>query len=149
MNRLRTGVVGVGSFVSLHARAYFENSLTELVALADIEQVRTGEVARRYGAKFYTDYEEMYRSERLDIFSVATPDNLHVDPAVKAAETGIHVSVEKSIAMTLEDADRIIASAVRNDAKLVVNFILRFDPCYRVAYERVPSCGIGGGDHAG
>ncbi|MEM4417332.1 MAG: Gfo/Idh/MocA family oxidoreductase, partial [Nitrososphaerota archaeon] len=70
-------------------------------------------------------------------------DNLHVDPAVKAAESGIHILVEKPIAMTLEDADRIIASAARYGVKLMVNFILRFDPRYRFAYERVSSGGIG------
>ena len=85
----------------------------------------------------------MYRSKRLDLVSVATPDNLHVDPAVKATESGTHVLVGKPIAITLEDADRITTSVARNNVKLLVNFILRFDPRCRVAYEFVSSGCIG------
>jgi len=143
LRRLRAGVIGAGSFGSLHARAYVENPLTELVAVADIDERRAREVAAQYGARPYMDFAVMLENERLDIVSVATPDDRHVGPAVHAAEARVNILLEKPIAMDLEDADRILKAVSKAGVKLMVNFILRFDPRYRMAHEYVVSGRLG------
>nr|BAJ46971.1 oxidoreductase NAD-binding protein [Candidatus Caldarchaeum subterraneum] len=140
---LRAGVIGVGSFGVLHAEAYRDNPLTELVAVADIDIGRVSEVASKLGVRSYSDFHDMLRREKLDVVSVATPDDKHTEPAVAATEAGVNILLEKPIATDLQEAKKIIAAVEKNNVKLMVNFILRFDPRYRRAYELVSEREIG------
>jgi len=115
----------------------------ELVAVADIEHARAEGVGGKYSEKAYINYEEMFKAEKLDLVSIATPDNQHVATTMKTAEDGINILVDKAIAMNLPNADKTIASVMKNNVNLMVNFILRFDQRYRTAYELVSSDEIG------
>ncbi|MEM0349330.1 MAG: Gfo/Idh/MocA family oxidoreductase [Candidatus Caldarchaeum sp.] len=143
MHILKAGVIGVGYFGALHAEAYHANPLTELVAVADIDIRRASEVASKHGAKPYSNFHEMLRHEKLDIVSVATPDDKHTEPAVAAAEAGVNILLEKPIATDLQEAKKILSATEKHKVKLMVNFILRFDPRYRRAYEFVSEGGLG------
>jgi predicted dehydrogenase len=105
-----------------------ENPLTELVTVANIDAERVRNVAAQYGARTYTDFRQMLHSEKLDLVSVATPDDRHVEPAVLSAEAQAHILLEKPIAMSLYYADEILIAVSRAGVKLMVNFILRFNP---------------------
>jgi predicted dehydrogenase len=86
--------------------------------------------------RLYTDYKEMLRKEQPDLVSVVTPDHLHADITVAAAEGGAKaILCEKPIATTLADADRMIAAAEANNVLLSVEHTRRWSPIAQKARE--------------
>ena len=79
----------------------------------------------------------------IDVISICTPEPYHVEPCSLAAEAGKNILLEKPIAMTLEDADKIIRAAQTHNVKLMVGHILRFDPRYCYAKEAVERGDVG------
>jgi predicted dehydrogenase len=117
---------------------YHENPQTELVALCTRTVSRLKKAGEDLGvSRLYTDYKEMLRNEEkeIDIVSVATPDRTHAEIAIEALSMNMNVFLEKPMCYTLEEADRILESARRSKGKIMVDFILRFDPRYIRARE--------------
>lgn len=138
MDRLRVGVIGAGFMGERHARIYAGLPDVELVAVCDTRPDAAARVAGLAGAAACTDYRELLARDDVDAVSVCTPDDLHRAPCEAAAVAGKHVLVEKPIAMTLADADAIMAAAARAGVTLLVGHCLRFDPRYyqaRLAIE--------------
>ncbi len=95
-------------------------------------------------ARGYTDYKQMLAEQRLDILAVATPDNRHAEIAVDGASSGVRgVFVEKPLATTLEDADRIIQACESSGAALITDHTWRWDPLYHRVLESVHAGDIG------
>jgi len=143
VRKVKAAVIGVGYFGELHARGYAENPLADLVAVVDSDARRAVEVASRYGVKGYTSYDEMLEREEIDAVSIATPDDQHAGPAVSCARAGKDILLEKPMAPSLEEADRILSEVRRAGVKLMINFILRFDPRYVRAREEVSQGSVG------
>jgi len=137
------GVVGVGVFGSLHAEIYKQMSNCRLKGIADVSPARLDRVASELGVDGYADYHDLLMNEEIDAVSICVTDELHVEPAVAAAAAGKHLLVEKPLALTPEDCDRIIAAAKGSGVKLMVGHILRFDPRYATAYHRIKDGTIG------
>ena len=108
MEKIGVGVIGVGVFGEIHARFYSEHRLTDLLAVADINEKRAKHVVDKYGAKPYTRYEDMLADPQIKMVSIVVPDPLHREPCVRAAEAGKHILLEKPLATTLEDGRAII-----------------------------------------
>jgi predicted dehydrogenase len=142
-NKLRVGVIGVGTFGSLHAQVYRQAEACELVAIADVNQGRMEQIRAMLGVDGYTDYRELLARDDLDAVSICTTDELHVDPALAAAEAGVHMLIEKPLALTPADCDTIITAAGKAGVKLMVGHILRFDPRYYTARQRIAQGQIG------
>ena len=142
-NKLGVGVIGVGTFGSLHARVYRQLDACELVAVADVRQERLDEVCAALQVDGYTDYQELLQREDVDAVSICTTDELHVEPALVAASAGKHMLVEKPLALTPADCDQIIQAADAAGVRLMVGHILRFDPRYYTAYRQIESGKIG------
>ena len=140
---LRAGVIGVGTFGSLHAGMYAELESTELVAVADIRAERVQYFTSQYDVRGYTDYNELLKREKLDIVSVCTSDELHLEPVLAAAEAGKHVLVEKPLALNISDCDAMIEATEKAGVKLMVGQILRFDPRYYTARQAIVDGQIG------
>ncbi len=143
MDRVRFGVIGAGMMGSIHARIGHELLYPQLVAVADVDKQRASALAEQYGAAAYTDFREMLQRESLDAVIVTTPETDHREAVVRAAECGYHVFVEKPMAATLEDADAMIAACDRQGVKLMVGYILRFEPCYAQIRDAVAGNAIG------
>jgi predicted dehydrogenase len=143
MDRVRLGVIGAGFMGGLHARAAHESHLAEVVAVADIDAGRAEALATNYGGKTYTGVQEMLERESLDAVVVTTPENDHRQAVVMAAEKGCHVFVEKPIAASLADADAMISACNAAKVKLMVGYILRFEPAYVKIKEAVAAGTMG------
>lgn len=142
-DKLNVAVIGVGTFGSMHAKIYSQMDMCELKAVADINQKRLDEVCHMLKVEGYTDYQELLARDDIDAVNICTTDELHVEPAVTAANMGKHVFVEKPLARTPQDCDKIIKAAKDSDVKLTVGHILRFDPRYVTAYEKIKNNTIG------
>lgn len=123
---IRTGVVGVGMIGQHHARIYSELPDCELVGVAD----RNLETAQKVGEKYKTSYYQQYRKlyDKVDAVSIAVPTPLHKQIALDFINRGIHCLVEKPIASTVDDAKEMIEAAKKNDVKLMVGHVERFNP---------------------
>jgi len=144
MNKsLRAAVIGVGTFGSMHAKVYAEIESADLVAVADIRADAVQNFVSEYGARGYTDYNELLEKEDLDIVSICTSDELHLKPVLAAAAAGKHILVEKPLAMNVSDCNTMISAAVDAGVKLMVGQILRFDPRYYTARQAIADGQIG------
>jgi len=125
---LRVVVAGLGNMGRSHALAYATNPGFEIAALVNRSDVDLpGPLAgRRIGRSF----EDAIREQKPDVACIATYSDSHADFAVAALEAGCHVFVEKPLATTVADAERVVAAAKANGRKLVVGYILRHHPSW-------------------
>jgi len=143
MTQLNVGVVGLGAIGQKHCEVLAQIREAKLLAVADTNAELLNKTAGKFGALPFADYEQMLQTPGLDAVVVATPDHLHRDFAIKAAQAGKHILVEKPIATTEEDALAIIAAADAAGVKLMVGFTLRFIPHYIQARSAVASGKLG------
>lgn len=125
---MRVAVIGVGAMGRNHARVYNEMPNVELVAVSDTDARRADEIARLHGARAYTDYRAMLDEARPDAVTIAVPTQNHYQVTLDALEAGCHVLVEKPIAATLEEGQRMIARAAELGRVLAVGHIERYNP---------------------
>jgi predicted dehydrogenase len=142
-DKLRVGVIGVGTFGSQHAQVYRQAEACELVAVADVNQGRLDQVSGRLGVEGHRDYHELLERDDINVVSICTTDELHVGPALAAAAAGKHMLIEKPLGLTPADCDTIIEAADEAGVKLMVGHILRFDPRYYTAHERIAQGQLG------
>lgn len=132
MREVKTGIVGCGRVGSFHAEAYTVLGESQLVGVTDHDFERAKDFARLYRVQAFRDLAEM-RQAGVEAVSICTPHPLHVEPAVEAAQLGMHVLVEKPLAITLADCDRILAAARQSGVTGGVVCQRRFyEPCLRM-----------------
>lgn len=123
--KLVFGLMGCGEISVQTAKAISQSENCEIGMVQDLNE----DVARDLSEKFHTPYcltwEDLLSNKSLDTIYIATPHYLHVEGAVKSAEAGKHVLVEKPIATTLEDALKMTAAAERAHVTLSVALAAR------------------------
>lgn len=128
MERLRTGVIGLGRMGQHHCRVYSNQKEAQLVGIYDSNP----QVARETSGKF--DVPDFQRLDdlldRVDAVSIATPTPTHFDIAMRCLERKIHVLVEKPITEKIEDAEHLARYIRESDTKVQVGHIERFNPTY-------------------
>ena len=133
MEKLKTGIIGCGKVGDFHAKAFEALENSEFTAVCDNNIERARAFANRYGVKAYDDIEAMIRECGLDVVSICTPHPLHANPTVIAADCGCNVLIEKPLASSLEDCDRIIEAGDRNHVTIGTMVQRRFyRPCMRI-----------------
>jgi predicted dehydrogenase len=121
---LRVGILGAGQAGERQAIG-FDAGGADVAAVADLAAARAAELAARFDARPYTDWRAMLDQE-LDIVAVCLPHNLHVAPTEHAAARGIHVMMEKPLATSMADAQRIVNACQEAGVLLTVSFVHRF-----------------------
>lgn len=127
--KLRVAAIGVGSLGRHHARNYAEMAAEgriEFVGVCDTNEETAESIAGTHGATRFTDWRELIG--KTDAVSVATPTETHCEIACAFLNAGIHVLVEKPIALTLAEADMMIDAAKSSGAKLMVGQLERYNP---------------------
>ncbi len=118
---LNFAVVGCGRISQKHFDAIAECSQAKLSAVCDIDEAVARATGERLGVKWHTDIEKMLSDQNdIDVVDILTPSGLHAEHAIKAAECGKHVVVEKPMALTLESADEMIRACDKHGVKLFV-----------------------------
>ena len=124
---LRVGVIGVGTMGKNHARVYNEMENADLVGIADVNERRVKEIANQHKTKAFTDYKDLL-DEDLDAVSIAVPTVFHKKVALDFIKEGVNCLIEKPIAINIEDAKEIIRETEKNNVKLAIGHIERFNP---------------------
>jgi len=144
LKKVGVAVIGMGSAGCLHVECY--NAMkdkTKLIDICDKDKDCAETNASMYEASSCTDYHELLRRKDIDIVDICLPHHLHAEVTVAAAEAGKHVLVEKPIATTLKDADRMIAAAKKAGVKLMVAENHAFIPAHQMAKDLVDKGVIG------
>jgi predicted dehydrogenase len=136
MPKLKFAILGCGRISYKHVEALVNNQEdAELVAVCDIVKEKAIERQKQYEAaikgtdvKVYTDYIKMIESEDIDVVTIATESGYHAKHAIDCLNRGTHVLIEKPIALSVKDADNIIATAKRMNKKVCVSHQNRFNP---------------------
>jgi len=124
------GLVGLGAIArGAHLPAISGSENSKLIAVCSRSQSKAEDWAKRFGAeKAYSDYSRMIRDPEIDVIDITTPNSLHCEEAVQAAEQGKNVFCEKPMAPTVKECKEMIAGCNRNHTKLMVGYMLRFKP---------------------
>jgi predicted dehydrogenase len=127
--KITVAAVGVGSLGRHHARNYAElgaEGRVEFVGVCDVDAAARERLSAEYGCAAFEDWRELLH--KVDAVSIATPTETHAEIACAFLEKGIHTLVEKPIATTLAEADRMIRAAGASGAKLMVGQLERYNP---------------------
>ena len=143
---LRVGIIGCGRISDLHVLGYRGRADAEIVALCDVSIPHVAAKAAEWGlgaVDRFDDYRELCTSGRVDLVEILVPHHLHNEMATFAIGCDLHVSLQKPLALNLDDADRLVELADRSDrtARLYENFL--FYPPVLKAVELIESGVIG------
>jgi predicted dehydrogenase len=124
-------VIGLGKIADSHITGWKRLGHSDVRLLVGVDPAKTMELARSYGvASHGTDFGEALRRADIDIVDICTPHHLHAPYTIEALESGKNVLVEKPIAITLADAQRMIETSERTGKTLMVAENIRFTPVY-------------------
>jgi predicted dehydrogenase len=128
MDKLRVGFIGTGRISDLHAIEYLQNERTELVAVSDLDAGIARSRAAAWGVpekRVFTDYNDLLALKDLDLVEILLPHHLHYQATLDAAAAGKHISLQKPMALSVAEADEMIAAARKAGVifKVFENFI--------------------------
>ena len=124
MKTYNIGIMGYGGFGRFLHNAWEKSPRLHISCVSDRDprQVPSGDV------RFYEDWRDLLRDPDVDIVSIATPPSFHADMACAAMEAGKHVLIEKPLALTTDEAKRIVETGDRTGVVSTLNFMQRFNP---------------------
>ena len=126
MTKIRTAVIGAGSFGRHHLRILSQSPGAELAGVVDADSARASAAAAQYGCPAYGSLAEL--AGKIDAAVVAVPTSAHADVGCALLESGIDVLVEKPIASELASAKRLVDTAVRTGRILQAGHLERLNP---------------------
>ena len=126
-----------------HARVYSELPEANLVAVSDANPATAEAIGKTFGAAAYSDYRELLEKEKPEAVNVAVPTALHEQVVTDVLNAGANVLVEKPIAATIEEGQRLIALAKQKNLKLQVGHIVRFNPAIQELKKRLNAGELG------
>ncbi|OPJ65093.1 Gfo/Idh/MocA family protein [Clostridium oryzae] len=133
-------LIGCGRISPNHIQAAIDNKLN-IVALCDVDADKIGKALNLFklspDIKQYTDYKEMIKNENIDIAAIATESGKHSEIALNCIEKNINTIIEKPIALSLSDADKIIEAAEEHHVKVSISHQNRFNKSIKKIREAV------------
>lgn len=142
MKRLKIGVVGLGEVAQIIHLPLLDrmDQKFEIAAICDISDSLLSFIGEKYRvpeARRFTDFRSLVRLSELDAVFVLNSDDIHKESAIAALREGKHVFVEKPMCLTKEDAEAIIREKNAANRQVMVGYMRRFAPAFRLALEEV------------
>lgn len=136
MKKIRVAVIGAGNMGKNHIRNYLKIDQVDLVAIADpINSI--DELVNLHGIRFYKDYNDMLESESIDAVSIVVPTPLHYKIAKQTLGSGIHTLLEKPIASTIAEAEKLLHLAQNKKVIFTIGHIERYNPIVKNLYTLI------------
>jgi predicted dehydrogenase len=129
MAKLRAGLIGCGGIANAHARSALATGRMDLVAFCDVEKSRADQFNADYAGgsgKAFVSFDDMFDAVKLDMVYICLPPFAHTNEVEVAADHGVHILIEKPIAINMETANRMVAAVERTGIKAQVGFLSRF-----------------------
>ncbi|HYH66354.1 MAG TPA: Gfo/Idh/MocA family oxidoreductase, partial [Urbifossiella sp.] len=137
------GVIGCGGFGLFALQQFAQVPGVRLIGMAATHRPASLAAASRFGIENTDDVGAFLASRDLDVVYIATPPFLHHSQAMAALEAGKHVIVEKPLALTVAQADELVAIARRRDRLLVANLMQRYNPLFAAVRQLVEARTLG------
>jgi myo-inositol 2-dehydrogenase/D-chiro-inositol 1-dehydrogenase len=145
MEKIKVAILGAGFIADIHFESYdrfVPNA--EVVAVYTRDSAKAKAFAEKHHIpKWYTDVDELINNSGCDVVDICLPNFLHADATFKAAAAGKHIIIEKPLAVTLEDADKMIAACKNAGVKLMYAEELCFAPKYERVRQMVKENAVG------
>lgn len=146
MSKLKVGIVGTGWVSGEYLKAFGQNSQTEIIAICGTSHEKARTIAEEHGLsdiQSFDDYDTFLEESGVDIVTILTPNHLHAEQAIKAANVKKHIVIEKPLATDWFDMLRMQEAVHKNGVKTVVGFVLRFNPLFETAKELIRNETVG------
>jgi scyllo-inositol 2-dehydrogenase (NAD+) len=142
--KVSTGIVGLGRMGRIYARHLAGHRQVRVAAVSDVVKGRAAQLAEEFGVESWTaDYQDILADKSVDAVFVTSSTSTHHEVVTAAAEAGKAIFCEKPIALTLEDADEMIAVIERKGVMFQAGFMRRFDRGYAAAKRKIEEGAIG------
>ncbi len=143
MKRINLGIIGLGFIGRVHLKNCLNLKSARVVAVADISK-RALKFAKELGVKqLFTDYHELLEQPDIDAVIVSLPTHLHASCAIRAAEEGKHIFLEKPLARNPKEGKKIVSAAKKHGVKLMVGYPFRFHSGFKSLKEKIESGELG------
>ena len=158
----KIGLVGCGFIGSVHYNAYCRIKGAKVVAVCDQDYKRAESLLQGENpagnisttnknpisfnpasVEVYTDLKEMLKNPQIDIIDVCLPTYMHKEAVIKSADARKHILCEKPMALSLKEADQMLAAVKKNKVKFMVAHVIRFWPEYVVLTEYITKKSLG------
>ena len=138
---MKIAFAGTGYINKIHAQAA-QSSGAELVAVVNHKAESMVAFAHEFGIpRQYRTIEDLLKDGSVDALIVGTPNSLHAPQTIAALQAGVHVMVEKPMAMNAQEAERMCEASEKSDARLMVAHCWRFDSEVLWLKEQAPKLG--------
>jgi predicted dehydrogenase len=142
--KLKGVCIGAGYFSHFQYEAWSRIPEVEIVAFSNRDPIKAAEITKKFGLKKnYTDYREMFDTEKPDFVDVITPPPSHREICAEASKRGIHIICQKALAPTFDEARAIVADAAKNQVRFMVHENFRFQPWHREIKRQLAAGAIG------
>lgn len=137
-DRINWGIIGLGNIANQFAADLSLIGEANLVAVASRDLVKANDFANQYNcAKAYDSYDALFEDDQVDIVYIATPHDSHAELSIKALENGKHILCEKPMALSYNDALRMIEASKKHNKFFMEAFWTRFMPSVKEVLEKV------------
>lgn len=145
MNKTKIAILGAGFITDIHMESYHRFvPNAEVVAVYARKVERAEAFSKKYNIpRFYSDIDSIIKNSGCDVVDICLPNYQHAEACIKAARAGKHVIIEKPLAVTLEEADAMIAACNEEGVKLMYAEELCFAPKYERVRHMVEEGAIG------
>jgi predicted dehydrogenase len=140
---LRIGAIGAGGFGLFALQQFLQIPGTQLVSIAGTHRDAALAMARRFGVPDVHEVETLLSHAEVDLIYIATPPLLHYPQALAALKAGKHVVCEKPLAMTVAEADELVALARERGLLCITNLMQRYNPLFESVRRLVESKVLG------
>jgi len=146
------GMFGYAFMGKAHTNAYKKipymmyppPAIPRLIGICGLIEDEAAEAARRYGYdNYYTDWRKMLEDDAIQLLDTGTPNNLHAEPCIAAAQAGKHIICEKPLARNAEEAKTMLDAVEKANIKHMVAFNYRFLPALRQVKNLIDSGALG------
>ena len=130
IDKLNIAIIGIGHLGSRHLKVYDElKDRVNIVGICDVKQRRTQKLATHYKVPFFKNYKDLLG--KVNAVNICVPTTNHFDVAKYFLENGVHTFVEKPITTTVPQAEKLTQLAHKNNLKLQVGHVERFNSAFR------------------
>ena len=137
MKEVNLGIIGLGYKGKTHLQNALQLEGTRVIGVAD-----TSEQALSYAKKIgvrnvYKNYEDLVKNNQLDAVVISLPNFLHLESAIKAAEAGKDILMEKPLARNVKEGEKILSSVENNGVRLMMGYDMRFNPLFKETKNKI------------
>jgi len=141
---IKWGIVGLGNIASQFASDLLLIENAELTAVASRDFTKAEEFGGKFNAlRMYNSYDLLFEDSEVEIVYIATPHNSHAELSIKALEKGKHVLCEKPMALSYQDAQRMIEASKKHNVFFMEAFWTRFIPSIQNLLQKIGNGIIG------